>query len=157
MHVTPQRISSRQTFFLKRVFPVLWFGTIIVIAAVAVIAMRASHQLQPAIFIMPLLMIVIGYLVMKMLVFDLMDEVWDADSELIVRNRGEEARIPLANIMNVSFAWVTNPNRITLRLRQPCRFGKEVTFCPKGIYFFPFSKNPIANQLIERMDALRHA
>ena len=58
--------------------------------------------------------------------------------------------------MNLSFTWVTNPNRITLRLRQSCRFGKEVTFCPKGIYFFPFSKNPIANQLIERMDALRH-
>jgi len=127
----------------------------ILITAVAVIAMRASHQLQPAIFIM-LLMIVIGYLVMKMLVFGLMDEVWGMGSELLIKNHGEEARIPLADIMNISFMWVTNPNIITLRLRQPCRFGKEVAFCPKGNYFFPFSKNPIVNQLIERVDALRH-
>lgn len=94
----------------------------ILITAVAVIAMRASHQLQPAIFIM-LLMIVIGYLVMKMLVFGLMDEVWGMGSELLIKNHGEEARIPLADIMNISFMWVTNPNIITLRLRQPCRFG----------------------------------
>lgn len=155
--MTPQRISSRQTFFLKRVFPVLWFGGIIVITAVASVAMQASHQLQPVFLIMPLLMMVIGYLVMKMLVFDIVDEVWDMGSELLVKNHGQEARIPLANIMNISFVWITNPNRITLRLRQPCSFGKEMTFCPKGIYFWPFAKNPIANQLIERVDALRHA
>ncbi|MGA9855347.1 MAG: hypothetical protein WBR29_08745 [Gammaproteobacteria bacterium] len=141
---------------MKRMFPAIWFGIIIVITTVAAIAMRASHQFQPAVFIVPLLLVVIGYFIMKILVFDIVDEVWDGGSELLVKNHGEEAHIPLANIINVNFVWFTNPNRITLTLRQPCRFGKEITFCPKGIYFFPFSRNPIANQLIERLDALRH-
>ena len=47
---------------------------------------------------------IIGHFVMGKLVFDLMDEVRDADSELPVRNRDEEAHIPLANIVNVSYA-----------------------------------------------------
>ncbi len=152
----PVRISSRQTFFMKRVFPVIWFGMVIIITVTAAIGMSASHQRQLVFFLIPAFMFVIGYYLMKNLVFGLMDEVWDAGSELIVKNHGEQARIPLADIMNISFMWVTNPNTITLRLRQPCRFGKEVMFCPKGVYFFPFSKNPIADQLIERVDALRH-
>jgi len=130
---------------------------VIIITAGAVTGMLANHQLQPAFFLIPAFMFALGYFIMKKLVFDLMDEVWDMGSELLIKNHGEKAHIPLANIMNISFIWFTNPNRITLRLRQPCRFGKEVMFCPKGIYFFPFSKNPIANQLIERVDALRHA
>jgi len=151
----PKRISSRQTFFLKRVFPAIWFGIVILITAVAAIGMQATHQFQPLFLILPLFMILVGYMAMKLLVFDLLDEVWDMGSELLVKKHGEEARIPLANIMNISFVWLTNPNRITLTLRQPCRFGKEVTFCPKGLYFWPFAKNPIAGQLIERVDALR--
>jgi hypothetical protein len=154
--MTPIRISSRQTYFLKRVFPVIWFGIIIMITTVAAIGMRASHQFQPLFLMMPLFMILVGYLIMKMLVFDLLDEVWDLGDELLVKNNNEEAHILLNNISNINFVWITNPNRITLSLRQPCRFGKEVTFCPKGVYFYPFSKNPIASQLIERVDALRH-
>lgn len=153
--MTPIRISSRQTFFMKRVFPAIWFGMIIIITVTAAIGMSASHQMQPVFFFIPAFMFVLGYYLMKNLVFGLMDEVWDAGTDLVVKNRGEEARIPLASIMNISFMWVTNPNIITLRLCQPCRFGKEVMFCPKGMYFFPFSKNPIAEQLIERVDALR--
>src|SRR2546421_11973017 len=33
---TARRISSRQTFFVKRVFPVLWFGTVVVSLAAGV-------------------------------------------------------------------------------------------------------------------------
>jgi len=153
--MTPVRISSRQTFFMKRVFPAIWFGMVIIITVTAAFGMTASHQMQPVFFLIPAFMLVVGYYLMKSLVFGLMDEVWDASSELVIKNHGEEARIPLANIINISFMWITNPNIITLRLRQPCRFGKEVMFCPKGMYFFPFSKNPIAEQLIERVDALR--
>ncbi len=154
--MTPTRISSRLTFFMKRVFPAIWFGMIIIVTVAAAIGMSASHQMQPVFVLIPAFMFVLGYYLMKRLVFGLIDEVWDAGSELVVKNHGEETRIPLANIMNISFMWVTNPNIITLRLRQPCRFGKELMFCPKGMYFFPFSKNPIAEQLIDRVDVLRH-
>ena len=100
-------------------------------------------------------MIILGYFIMKKLVFDLMDQVWDSGSELLIKNRGGKVHIPLANILSINYVGYINPPRITLMLRQACRFGKEITFFPKGISFFPFSKNRIAKELIERVEALR--
>ena len=99
-------------------------------------------------------MAIVGYVIMKKFVFDLMDEVWDAGDALIVKNKNEEIRIPLAEIMNISYSYVTNPPRATLMLRHPCRFGTEVTFSPP-ISFIPFKKSPIVAELIERVDAIR--
>jgi hypothetical protein len=39
--------------------------------------------------IAPVIMIV-GYFIMKKLVFDLVDEVWDDGGSLLIRNRGHE-------------------------------------------------------------------
>ena len=54
---------------------------------------------------------------------DLVDEVWDASDALVVRNKGEEARIRLSDIINVSYSPVGSPPRVTLSLRTPGRFG----------------------------------
>ncbi|MGA9852114.1 MAG: hypothetical protein WBR15_04220 [Gammaproteobacteria bacterium] len=155
--MTMQRISSRQTFFIKRVLPVIWFGLLVVITVAVVFVMIHAHKYHVLAFVLiwSMFMMGVGYFVMKKLVFDLVDEVWDFGSELLVKNGGEEAHIPLANIANVGYAGYINPPRVTLTLRQPCRFGKEVTFFPKGISFSPFPKNRIARELIERVDALR--
>ena len=79
------RISSRNTFFVKRVFPVLWFGIIAVGLIAALAAARAGKTVPPPIFIAPLLMLVIGYALMRTLVFDLADEVLDEGDALRVR------------------------------------------------------------------------
>jgi hypothetical protein len=39
---TARRISSRNTFFLKRVFPVLWFGMVAVSVAAGLAGARAG-------------------------------------------------------------------------------------------------------------------
>jgi hypothetical protein len=146
-------ISSRMTFVSKRVFPVMWFGFlgIFVLSAVAV---RPGHDLQPVVLIIPVVMAFFGYFLMKKLVFDLVDEVWDDGAELVVKNRGQVDRIPLSNILNVSYTFVTNPQRVTLTLRNPGLLGKEITFSPP-VRLVPFSRSPIVDQLIERVDAAR--
>jgi len=74
----------------------------------------------------------------------------------VVRNGSEEERIPLGNIMNVSASTNTNPPRITLRLVRPGRFGADVSFSPSSrISFNPFAKNPVAEDLIVRVDKAR--
>jgi hypothetical protein len=95
-----------------------------------------------------------AYLIMKKLVFDLVDEVWDDGDSLIVRNAGREERIPLTEIRNVSYSVLVNPPRVTLSLRQPTNFGSEVTFCAP-LQLVPFSTSPIINKLIDRIDAKR--
>jgi hypothetical protein len=104
--------------------------------------------------IMPALMVVIGYFIMKKLVFDLVDEVWDDGSALVVRNKGREDRIALSNIVNVSYSEYVNPPRVTLMLRQPSNFGSKISFSAP-VRFVPFAESPVVEELIRRADAAR--
>ncbi len=148
------KISSRSTFFSKKVFPVIWFGFLVFFIIIALAGMAAKSEIIAPLLIMPVFMAIFGYVIMKKLVFDLADEVWDTGDALLVKNKNEEELIPLTNIINVSYSVMVNPPRVTLTLRQPCRFGKEVSFSPP-VRFVPFSKSPIIAELIERIDAKR--
>ena len=102
----------------------------------------------------PAMLAVFGYVIMKWLVWDLADEVWDAGKELVVKNKGRETHVPLAEIVNLNYQGFVNPPRITLLLRQPCELGAEISFmAPMRI--LPYSMPPIAKNLIARIDVAR--
>jgi hypothetical protein len=148
------RVSSKMTFFYKRIFPILFCLPLIgfVIAAVAADGKHASPPLP--FFIVPVFMAVIFYTLFKKLIFDLVDEVWDDGDALVLRNGSAEERIPLGSIRNVSYATMVNPPRVTLSLRQPSQFGSEVSFCAP-LQLVPFKKSPVIEALIDRIDAAR--
>jgi hypothetical protein len=150
-----QRISSRSTFFSKRVFPIIWFGFLAFIV-LTMMRIKTAHNahFSGGVLIGPVIMAIFGFYIMKKLVFDLADEVSDDGDALVVRFGSEEERIPLSEIMNVSYSYMSNPNRVTLTLRTPGRFGKEIAFTPPQ-RFLPFAKSPIVADLIERIDAAR--
>jgi hypothetical protein len=145
------RISSKATVFYKWVFPVSWFGMLAWVTA-------ASHQSAPAIFLLGLMMLLVmamfGALLMRALIFELVDEVWDAGDALIVRNRGAEDRIALSDIKNVSYSPMMSPPRVTLSLRRQSLFGPVVTFCAP-LRLIPLTTSPMIDKLIERIDAAR--
>jgi hypothetical protein len=148
-----KRISSRYTFFLKRAFPVLWFGFLAIFVALLVAAPGTPLLLDLA---APALMAVVGFVLMKKLMWDLADEVLDGGDFLVVKHRGMEETIPLASIMNVNATMLVNPPRITLRLDAPGRFGNEVSFSPlRSFSLNPFARSAIADDLIVRVDAAR--
>ncbi len=155
--LTGKRISSRNTFFQKRVLPYLLFGVIALGVAAPLLLTRGSPNAPPwPVFAAPLAVAIIIYVVLKKLVFDLADEVWDEGDALRVRFGEDEERIPLAQIINLSYSGITNPPRITLTLRTAGRFGREVTFSPQQSFLSPlFRPNPLVNDLIERVDAAR--
>jgi hypothetical protein len=148
-------ISSKMTFFNKRVFPAIWFGFLAVFIGLALFsgAARNPASLLP-VLIAPAIMIVFGYVIMKKLVFDLADEVWDDGDSLVVKNNGQEQRIALSDIKNVSYSPFVNPPRVTLSLRRPTVFGDEITFSAP-VRLVPFSKSPVITDLIERVDLAR--
>jgi len=124
---------------------------------VAPILGRKTKGGPPAGFLfVPIIMAAFGYFIMKKLVFDLADAVFDDGNSLVVRFGNEEERIPLSDIINISYTNMSNPSRVTLTLRTPGRFGKEVSFSPLQ-QFMPFAKSPIVADLIERTDAARRA
>ena len=150
------RISSHSTFFYKRVFPAIWFGFLgvfVCAAGAAAIAQQQIAQLLPFIGV-PLFMAIFGYAIMKWIVFDLVDEVWDCGDSLLVKNKGLEHRFALSDFMNVGYTGFMNPPRITLSLREASDFGTEVAFIPP-FRMFPYSMSPIARDLIARIDEAR--
>lgn len=99
-------------------------------------------------------MAAVGYIIMKHLVFDLMDEAYDEGSSLLFKNNGKSVRIHLTDIKNVSYTMVINPPRVTLSLRHKTEFGDEITFSPPAS-LIPFRKNKDIMELIDRIDRAR--
>jgi hypothetical protein len=150
------RISSALTFYYKRVFPLIWIGGCGVVAALGVYAALSKRSgLFPFVIIMP---IVFGFGIyfMKKYVFDLVDEVWDDGAALVVKNSGQEQRIALADITNVSYAATMNPPRVVLSLRHPTVFGDQVAFCAP-VQIMPLSQSPVIADLIKRVDRARES
>src|SRR5574337_1480064 len=112
-----RRLSSSSTYFYKRVFPLFWFGSLLLFLGLAL-----WGRLRPGVFadappdamflLMPLLMGGIGFAVFRKLVFDLVDEVELDGDWLVVRNRGERGRVALADVMNVNATTLSNPRRV---------------------------------------------
>jgi len=158
-----QKISDSM-FFMKRVFPAIWFGMLLIFGTVGIFALLTSAgtgEFDPGTLmfaVLPVVMAVFGYNIMKQLIWNLVDEVYDHGDYLVVRNRGDETRIELADIMNVNASTMVNPPRITLRLRQPTKLGTEVSFSPvKSSRWRPFGsfRNEVAEDLIVRVDRAR--
>ena len=147
-------ISSRTTFFYKRVFPVVWFGFLAIMVLAPLLLGGKGAQFPLPFFIVPIVMMGFGYVLMKRMVFDLVDEVVDLGDALLVKNGGKEDRIALANITNVGYVPLMSPPRVTLSLRTPSVFGSKVTFCAP-VRVMPFAGNPVVEGLITRIDAAR--
>lgn len=154
-----QRISSKMTFVAKRLFPAIWLGGVSLglVAGIFSFVQQRTHDSLPLLLI-PLAMLVFGYFLFRKLVWDLADEVQDGGTFLLVRRGPVEQRVQLSNVLNVSMSQFTNPRRLTLRLRAPCEFGDEIAFIPKspGWQLNPFARNPIAEDLIRRVDNARN-
>jgi hypothetical protein len=149
-------ISSRLTVIHKWVVPVFWFGMIVFI--IGAVSADEDARRNPFLVVFPLLLAVFGFLLMKFLLWDLVDEVEDHGDYLVVRNRGEQERIPLSNITRVSGTMMVNPPRVTLRLAKAGKFGDQIVFTPVMRFRFnPFAKHPITEELSARVDRARRA
>ena len=147
-----RQLSSRMTFWHKRVFPAVSVGFLALWTSLAVPAIIKGGMPVFALLI-PIGLAVFGYFFMRWLVFPLADEVFLDGDDLLVRKNDLEARIPVRQIINVDSSMMTNPERITLSLREPCVFGHEIIFSPIH-RFHLFSRHPIAEELIARANGL---
>jgi hypothetical protein len=150
------KISSSMTRFHKRIFPLMWFGFLGVFLIVALSA-GALTEAAP-VLVLPIAMAAFGFAMMKKLVWDLADEVYDAGEYLLVKNGDVEERIPLAGIMNISATTFVNPPRITLRLVAAGRLGNEIAYSPAMQFSLnPFAKCKLAEDLVLRVHRARVA
>jgi len=152
-----KRLSSRSTFLYKKIFPIFWFGFIAFFIVSELFAVRRPGAgAAPSVMsiVMPLIMAAFGYFIMKKLVFDLIDEVYDEGSSLLFRNGQKEVRVSLTEIKNVSYSTMVSPPRVTLSLRHITVFGDELSFSPPAS-IIPFKRNADIVELIDRIDRAR--
>jgi len=64
--------------------------------------------------------------------------------------------LPFSNVMNVSMSTGLNPPRLSLRVVTPGQLGPEIVFSPARRFSLnPFARNPIAEDLMVRVDRAR--
>jgi|SRR5579862_1536112 len=120
----------------------------------AVMTLAGSLSKERFLILIPLAMGVFGYVLCKVLVFPLADEAYIDGDDIVIRNRGDEDRFPISNIINVDASMMINPERITLTLREPCKFGDEIVFSPPARIGM-FLRHPLAKELIRMADQQR--
>jgi hypothetical protein len=149
-----KKLSSKSTFFYKRIFPAIWFGFLAFFILLGLFADRKDSSADIMIFVGPVFMAVIGYFLMKNLVFDLVDEVYEEGSSLVFKKNGKTVLVNLTDIKNVSYSVLVNPPRVTLSLRCKTEFGDELSFSPPAS-LIPFKRNQEILELIDRIDRAR--
>lgn len=149
------RISSRWTFFYKRLFiPCILAIFASVFASLCIGGLSAEDAKQLA--LMALITIVVAATPMAIvwrIVSRLVDEVWDCGQELLVRNDAKEFRIPLREIQSVDYSWLVQPQRVTLKLASDSVANDTITFMPP-IRAFALSAPPIVREFRVRIERL---
>ncbi len=149
-----RRISAGTTIFSKRVFPLLWVGVLSAVAIGGEVEGKSSDN--PWFFVGLIAMLAFGLLLWWLLASDLADDVIDMGEYLVVRRGTLEDKIYFKNIVNIDISTNVNPQRMTIRLAQPSRFGRLVSFSPKSAPSInPFAANPLVEELVTRAHQAR--
>ncbi|WP_444907563.1 hypothetical protein ACJJIR_05345 [Microbulbifer sp. SSSA008] len=144
---------SGSTFYFKKLFPSIWFGFLSFFLVTSLAAGAAQESIM--FLVVPVIMAVFGFFFFKKLLWDLADEVYDEGDSLLFRKGGQEQRVLLKDIINISYAQMSSPERVVLQIRSDGAIGKELAFNPP-MRFNPFSRNPVITELIERVDRARN-
>jgi len=131
-----KQLTSKATFFQKRVFPVI-FG-----CAAGLFALLISSQaIVISIFVAIPIGLIIGFLAAIFAVHlhsEYVDEVIDDGDRILVRNRGLEESIDMREIREVS-STMMRPAGVSLHLRRDSVFGRTIKFLP-CLSFLRFSR-----------------
>jgi hypothetical protein len=142
-------VSSKITFFYKRLLPIVRLFGILLFLLIAYLDLSG---IDPSIkIIMIVAMLIMLFIFWFKVSGDLADEVLDAGNALVVRRGGQEERIELSDIKKIKYdPWMQLPV-VTMSLRRDTAFGNRVTF------FAPlsFRGSPVIHDLVERIEAAR--
>ncbi|MEH6420233.1 hypothetical protein [Pseudomonas sp. CGJS7] len=144
-------LSSSATAFIKRAYPVFFFGlpTILLIAFSS-----AGGWLPQALLFVPVIALLV-LVVCWLSIWDVVDEVVDEGDRLLIRKGQVKDCVLLANVIFIEVTRNKNPTRLKLHLAVPGRLGQKIVFIPQGTQWIPFARHPLAKELETRIDSLK--
>ncbi|MEJ2406075.1 MAG: hypothetical protein P8171_17590 [Candidatus Thiodiazotropha sp.] len=144
---------SGSTFYYKKVFPALWFVFLLFIFIASLVSGVGEESFL--ILTMPVVMAIFGYMVIKFRFWNLADEVYDYDNYLEFHKDGKTQKVYLNEIVNIEYSRLNAPDRILMHTRTQGPIGGELVFI-LPIRLIPFTTNPLAYQIIERVNEAKN-
>jgi len=140
-----QQISSHLTFFHKFILPV-WF---VLSVANVLFWWGDTSKIGPATDAFSLPLLLIGFCAWTLWLGWPLKKVSIYSDKLYVSNFRKEIVVPISEIVNVRGNILTDPQRVTIYLRNETEFGSRIIFIAKYRWFAGWSKHPIVNELLE--------
>ena len=136
-------LSSRLTFFYKRVFPVVW----IIALGIGTLFLWICDYKGTSSFKWFLLICLLGGSIFLRWFSEKLKVVSLQGEQLVVSDYRTEETIPLQQIDEVKETRIWNPKLIKLRLNRPGRWGDEIVFIAPLRFQFIFSNHPLVREL----------
>ena len=136
-------LSSRLTFFYKRVFPAAWIITL----GIGTLLLWICDYKGTSSFKWFLLICLFGGSIYLRWFSDTLKAVSLQGEQLVVSDYRTEETIPLHQIDEVTETRIWNPKLIKLRLNRPGRWGDEIVFIAPLRFQFIFSNHPLVREL----------
>jgi hypothetical protein len=136
-------LSSRLTYFYKRVFPVVW---ILTFSAGTLFLWIYNYEGTSSFkwFVLVCLLggsIFLRWFSVRLKVVSLQGE------QIVVSDYRSKETIPIRQIEEVTETRIWNPKLIKLRLNRPGRWGDEIVFIAPIRFQFIFSNHPLVKEL----------
>lgn len=147
-----RRIPSFQTSIFRRVFPVVWFGSLALVFVVSLARKLQGEPVPTEALWSPAAAAAFSFLLFRLFISNLATEVLETEDALLVSFGRRRARIPFRSILRISVNVLVSPAKATLHLREPCEFGREISFSPIG-GVGPLGGSALVTELQERVRA----
>ena len=144
---------SGSTFYFKKVFPGIWFGLLALFLTISLATGEGERSTMSV--VMPVFMAIFGFFFFRKFIWDLADEVYDEGEFLVFRKGNKEQIVELKDVINISYAQMSSPERVVLQVRSEGAIGKQLAF-NAPMRFNPFLSNSMIIELIERVDRARN-
>jgi hypothetical protein len=127
-----QLISSPRSGKVKFIFKYLWLVNLLMILAIGIHA-KIKHEvigtpLIVAFFVVP----IVGYIMGNLLLRHVVDEIWETEEGLLIKNNLEEGFISWGEVLKMTYSIYSEIPRINLKLRSSSAFGDTISFFPFG-------------------------
>lgn len=136
-------LSSRLTYFYKRVFPVVW----ILAFSAGTLFLWIYHYKSSSLFKWFVLVCLVGGSLFLRWFSEKLKVVALRGEQIVVSDYRSEETIPLRQIEEVTETRIWNPKLIKLRLTRPGRWGEEIVFIAPIRFQFIFLNHPLVKEL----------
>ena len=144
-------LSFKNTRLFKRG---IWLSAAALIACVAipfVLDAGSRRNPLPNLFGLIALCVFIAYFIWNARIHRLVDEVLDCEDHLKVRRGSTEEVVQFSNIAAAEVSISVGMHRITLRLRESTKLGRQIEFLPQAsLWSSPSGVQRVALSLSER-------